>query len=100
MSDRFHIAFYIPGMAFDGELPLKQSLGGSETAAWYLGRALAKRGHRIRMFCNLPGGRPGSWDDVQYFPIQNGQGFFMNIPYDIGIVQRDPGFLANRMNSK
>lgn len=42
------------------------SLGGSETALISMARALAKRGHEVRVFCNCD--RPGVYDGVQYFP--------------------------------
>jgi glycosyltransferase involved in cell wall biosynthesis/SAM-dependent methyltransferase len=98
--DKLQIAFYVPGMAFNGETPHNSSLGGSETAGWAVARELARRGHHVRMFCNLPNDRPGKWADVQYFPIQNAHQFFYNIPHDVAIVQRDPAFMQEPLQSK
>ena len=41
---KLDITFAIPGLPFNGNTFDKQSLGGSETAAYYMGRALAKLG--------------------------------------------------------
>lgn len=99
MTSKFHIAMYVPGMPFNGESPYESSLGGSETAGWALARELGKRGHTVRMFCNLPDGKPGKWDGVQYLRLDMAAGFFYNHPHDVAIIQRDPGFLQARMSS-
>jgi len=99
-KNNLHIAFMVPGMPFNGDTPHKASLGGSETAGWALARELAARGHTVRMFANLPDNRAGTWDDVQYFPIQASQSFFDNIPHDVSIIQRMPEFFSHRIASK
>ena len=44
----FNILMHVGGMPFNGDtIPSGQSLGGSESAAYYLAKALVKRGHRI-----------------------------------------------------
>ena len=46
------IVFCTGGLAFDGNTIKKQSLGGSESAAVYMARALAQRGNRVTHFTN------------------------------------------------
>lgn len=41
------------------------SLGGSETALISVARALRKRGHEVRVYCECPS--PGVYDGVQYY---------------------------------
>jgi hypothetical protein len=45
-------------MPFGPNTPSCKSLGGSETAALMLAKALGARGHDVAMFCNLPARRP------------------------------------------
>lgn len=86
------------GMPFDGETIAKRSLGGSESAAYYFGRELALRGHRVTMFTNCEQG--GTWDGVSYVPAgpvtqqtplgQHFEFYARNTPHDVLIVQRHP----------
>ena len=64
------IVFYVPGMPFNGEtLARGLSLGGSESAGYYLARELGARGHRVTVFAAIPHQGAGSWDGVTYLPI-------------------------------
>lgn len=48
-----HYTFVCPGMPFNGDfIERGRSLGGSETAAYYLAREIAALGHRVIMFTN------------------------------------------------
>jgi len=74
-----------------------QSLGGSETAALMLGKELVKRGHNVKMFCNLPPReRPDHWpggkasDGVVYVPLEHYQGVAATAQSDLTIIVRDP----------
>lgn len=74
-----------------------QSLGGSETAALMLAKELAKRGHQVKMFCNLPPpNRPDYWqggradDGVLYVALDNYAGFAGQAQTDLTIIVRDP----------
>lgn len=98
-KDQLYFGFFIPGMPFDGNTPLNASLGGSETAAWAIARELAKRGHRIKVFSNLPG--PSSViDGVHYCPLAGWTQFSGSIPHDVAVVQRHPESFANRTMAK
>ena len=59
------IVFYVPGMPFNGEtLARGLSLGGSESAGYYLARELAARGHRVSVLSTIPPPGAGTWDGV------------------------------------
>ncbi|MFH1061025.1 MAG: glycosyltransferase [Pseudomonadota bacterium] len=63
-SSRLHIALITDGLPFHGASPEEQALGGSETACVQVARALARRGHRVQVFCRCP--RPGLYQGVVY----------------------------------
>jgi len=85
---KLDILFACPGLPFSTETFDKQSLGGSETACFYMARELAKRGHRVSVFSNIEKRLPG--DLVDYLPIQTFTQFAAFSPHDICIVQRVP----------
>lgn len=85
-------------MPFNGRTIYEKSLGGSETAAYYLARNLAKLGHHVKVFTTHP--EEGTWDGVEYVncgpstqaePFGAKFHFFAaNTPHDVLIVQRQP----------
>lgn len=86
------------GMPFNGETVTKQSLGGSESAAYYQARELARRGHRVTVFTSST--EEGVWDGVNYCyagepsneqPLGERFEFYArNTPHDVLIIQRHP----------
>ena len=58
------ITIHCGGMPFNGDTIKTKSLGGSETAAYYVAKALAARGHRVTMFTNEQA--EGAFDNVKY----------------------------------
>lgn len=92
------IIFCTAGLAFDGETVGKQSLGGSESAAYYMARAMAKRGHRVKHFTNTT--VQSESDGVTYFPIQSWIGYSADAHHDVSIVQRNPNAVVHQINSK
>lgn len=86
------------GMPFNGDTIKTKSLGGSETAAYYLAKELADRGHRVLAFTNSQ--EEGIFDDVIYSwagPVtQNaplGEAFKQHAcgtPSDVLVIQRHP----------
>jgi len=58
------IVIYTEGLPFDGRTPFERSLGGSESAVVFMARELARRGHRVRVYCRCE--RPGEHDAVVY----------------------------------
>ena len=63
MKPKVDITIVVAGIPFNGDTIKTQSLGGSETAGYYMGLELAKRGHRVTMFTN---GEEGMFDGVDY----------------------------------
>lgn len=113
------ILMHCGGMPFNGDTIKTESLGGSETAAYYVARELVKRGHRVTLFTNKqdmvpgPNGRfamEGVFEGVKYIwagPQSNecplGHHFHyyaMNTPTDVCIIQRAPGAFAYKWASK
>jgi glycosyltransferase involved in cell wall biosynthesis/2-polyprenyl-3-methyl-5-hydroxy-6-metoxy-1,4-benzoquinol methylase len=106
------ILMHCGGMPFNGETIKNESLGGSETAAYYIARELAKRGHRVSMFTNIPPGEPyeGIFDGVKYISAgqadaQNPLGarfhfYATHTPADVCMIQRAPGAFTYRWASK
>lgn len=84
------------GMPFDGTTVAKQSLGGSESAAYYLARGLAARGHNV--LCWTSAAEDSKCDGVTYlsageFTKETPLGsrfehYARNTPHDVLIVQR------------
>jgi glycosyltransferase involved in cell wall biosynthesis/SAM-dependent methyltransferase len=108
---KFKILLYVPGMSFDGNtLDQGNSLGGSESMGFYIGKELAKRGHYVFIFSNVPDGRPKKIDNVFYMPIgesnkkypfgQDFQIYALNVPFDVIIAQRAQGIFGYKFNSK
>jgi glycosyltransferase involved in cell wall biosynthesis len=61
------IVVYTEGLPFDGRTPFERSLGGSESAVVFMARELARRGHRLRVYCSCP--RPGEYEGVAYHDL-------------------------------
>ena len=92
--------FTIPGMPFLGNTLETESLGGSESAALYLGRELARLGDKVFVFTAAE--QAGAFDDVQYMPGSQFKQFAISNPHDVCVIQRAPeafGYpVASRLN--
>ena len=88
---KMDITMAVPGLPFNGKTFDSQSLGGSETAGYYMAKALAKLGHRVQVFCNT---QPMSCEDVDYLPLDMFRPFVEYTTHDVCIVQRQPELLA------
>ena len=103
-----HIVIYASGIPFNGGSVHEQSLGGSESAAYYTAKELAARGHRVVVFTENEEG--GEFDDVLYLHVgpkdeQNPLGanwhfYCVNTPHDVNIIQRLPGGFCYHIQSK
>lgn len=99
---------YVPGMPFDGGTFSLQSLGGSESAGYYVARELATRGHEVFMFTETHQG--GIFDGVRYCPIgqrtpkfprgNNFETACASVPHDVLIMQRTAGAFVGPSMSK
>ena len=98
MPSPLDILFCTGGLPFDGDTIKTKSLGGSESAAYYMARELAKRGHRVRHFTNIE--HQKVTDGVTYMPISIWAQYAQDAHHDISIVQRNPQAMAHPINSK
>jgi len=92
------IVIHCMGLPFNGETIKTKSLGGSETAAYYVAKELAAKGNKVTMFTNSQ--EEGEWDGVKYVfagnsteqqPLGDRFHFYAeNTPHDVLIIQRYP----------
>lgn len=87
MGHTLDITMAVPGLPFNGRTFDKQSIGGSESAGYYMARALAKRGHNMTVFCNT---EQVNCPDVNYLPLTLYQQYCEFTAHDVTIVQRLP----------
>lgn len=95
MKRKLQILIHSLGMPFDGETILHQSLGGSETAAYYQAKGLAALGHDVTVWT---GGESGRFDGVTYtnvgplsaeYPLgEQFERWAQVTPHDVLIIQR------------
>lgn len=92
----YDISIVVPGMEIRPDILETESLGGSETAGLCAAAALADLGHRVKLFCNGPGGALRNLDLV---PLDHWNAY-ARIPHDITIVQRHPPIFASGVNAR
>jgi len=93
-----YILMHVGGMPFNGDtIPSGKSLGGSESAAYYIAKELVSMGHYVDLFTNEKEG--GKKDGVFYSyagevsenaPLGDKFRFISQVPYDVCIIQRHP----------
>ena len=103
-----HIVIYASGIPFNGETINERSLGGSESAAYYVAKEFAERGNRVCVFTESEQG--GVVDGVNYLWVgpkdqqnplgQNWHFYCTNTPHDVNIIQRLPGGFCYAIQSK
>ncbi len=100
--DHYDVAMLVPGLPFDGHTVTTRSLGGSESAGYYLARALAARGHHVTVFATMAPGlaEPGEVDGVTYRPIEQWGAYATAVPMDVAIVQRAPEAFRAKLTSR
>lgn len=96
------------GMPFNGDTIKTESLGGSETAAYYMAKELAHRGHKVTLFTNHKQG--GIFDGVRYLPAgavseefplgENFAQYSQSTIHDVCIIQRSPYAFTTPIQSK
>jgi glycosyltransferase involved in cell wall biosynthesis len=91
------IVFFSGGLPHDGATLAQRSLGGSETAAILVAKALAKRGHYVTVFSPCQG---GIFDGVVYMPIDQFTPYAVTTPHDVTIISRIPEMMRARFASK
>ena len=93
-----YLTIYAAGMPFNGETILQgKSLGGSESAAYYMARELVKFDNDVTVFTTSQ--KTGRWDGVKYewvgemneqTPLGHRYMFAMQSPQDVIVAQRHP----------
>lgn len=96
------------GLPFNGDTIKTESLGGSETAAYYMALELTKLGHKVIIFTNSQ--ETGTFDGVKYewvgdvtekHPLGERFTFYAsNTPHDVCIIQRHLQAFVNKIASK
>ena len=102
------IVIHCGGMPFDGNTPLKQSLGGSESMAVIAAEALTRAGNSVQVFSNTTS--ESVINGVRYVPAGAitertplGESFHFyaeNTPIDVLIIQRHPAAFKFNWQSK
>jgi glycosyltransferase involved in cell wall biosynthesis/2-polyprenyl-3-methyl-5-hydroxy-6-metoxy-1,4-benzoquinol methylase len=95
-------------MPFDGNTVAHKSLGGSESAAYYLARELARRGHRVSCWTSTD--KDVVVDGVTYCSVgphtqaaplgERFDHYASHTPLDVLIMQRQPHAFHKRWNAK
>ena len=80
------IGFYTEGLAFNGDTMYTKALGGSETALSCMARHLAKRGHRVMVFCRCD--KPGRYAGVTYYDLAQFGDMRRLYDFDVFVVSR------------
>lgn len=103
-----YVTMHCGGLPFNGNTLKTKSLGGSETAAYYMARELAKQGHHVILFTNER--ETGMFDGVKYewagnvtqdMPLGDRFTFYAeNTPHDVCIIQRHPRAFERKWASK
>lgn len=102
------ILMHCGGIPFNGDTIKERSLGGSETAAYYVARELASFGHKVTIFTNSQ--QEGVFDGVRYLwsgepteqaPLGNRFHIYAEgTPSDVLIIQRHPHAFSRKYASK
>lgn len=104
-----NIVMWCGGIPFDGDTIKHRSLGGSESAAYYMAEELSRLGYKVTLFTHTK--EPSVSDGgVKYIPIgtttddkplgDNFHFFAENTPHDVLIIQRHLKAFTHRFASK
>lgn len=96
-ATKLDISIVVPGLPFNGSSFPTQSLGGSESAGYYMARALTKRGHNVTVFGN---GKPERAAEADFQPLPFFRQFAEYSQHDVTIVQRAPEYLTLPIKSR
>ena len=99
MDRKLLVGMYAAGLPFNGNSIKEKSLGGSETALLYMAKALADRGHDVKVFNNCD--KPGKYDGVDYFDFAESWRDISPITeWDVFVTSRNFTLLSQKMNSR
>jgi hypothetical protein len=88
MAQRLDIVLAVPGLPFNGETVQRQSLGGSETAGYYIARELAAMGPSRDRVLERRARACGTTSPT--CPWTKWRGYSSFSSHDVNIVQRSP----------
>ncbi|MDQ6989198.1 MAG: glycosyltransferase [Mariprofundaceae bacterium] len=97
---RYACAFLVgTGLPIRADSVEKESLGGSETAVVCLSRALARRGHSVKVFCPVD---EASFDryGVEYLPVSTFDDVSPVYDFDLLVIVRNPVFASKKTRAK
>jgi glycosyltransferase involved in cell wall biosynthesis len=82
---------------FTTDMPEREPLGGSESAAAYLARALAARNHDVTLMARLPDGAQQRIAGIRHVPLELAQdaGFFADAGFDAVVALSAPQAAAH-----
>lgn len=102
------ITLHCGGMPFNGTTIYERSLGGSESAAYYMAKELAAKGHKVTLFTNTQ--QESETEGVKYVPMgQQSEQYPLgdlfhyyatHTPTDVMIIQRNPKAFLYKWASK
>ncbi len=92
------ISLVVPGITFNGETFEQLSVGGSESAGYYMAKALEALGHRVTVFTNAE--KASRSGEVYYMPMAMFQQYSEFTPHDVMIVQRAPELFGTQHNAR
>jgi len=102
------IVIHAGGIPFDGDTINERSLGGSESAAYYVAKELASRGHKVVVFTEKEGSSESNGvtylhlgERNQAKPMGTNWHFYCeNTPHEVNIIQRVPSGFTYAIQSK
>jgi glycosyltransferase involved in cell wall biosynthesis len=92
------IGFFADGLPFDGETILHRSLGGSESAVYYMARELHLLGYEVWVINNCD--RPGTYEGVRYVHKRDFGSLALQTEFDVFIVSRFYNFFQVPFRSR
>lgn len=92
------IGFFADGLPFDGDTIRYRSLGGSETAVYYMAKELCLLGNEVRVICNCE--NPGTYGGVQYVDKRNFKYVALTTDFDVFVVSRFYSFFQIPFRSR
>jgi glycosyltransferase involved in cell wall biosynthesis/2-polyprenyl-3-methyl-5-hydroxy-6-metoxy-1,4-benzoquinol methylase len=101
MSTRYPLDILIAcdGMPFNGDTLKTESLGGSETSALQMAKALRNKGNIVTVFSHCKG-KEGKYGGVTYRDFDGFLPYASTIPHDVCIIERRPDLFRYQLTSK
>ena len=92
------IGFFADGLPFNGNTIRERSLGGSETAVYYMARELGSLAHKVWVICNCD--HPGKYEGVEYVHKADFKNLALSVEFDVFIVSRFYNFFQVLFRSR